>query len=342
MTAMTERRRAWTAAELMAAEFPEPKWVVPGILTEGLTFLVGPPKLGKSWLALGLCVSTASGGYALGRLPVERSDVLYLALEDTARRLQSRLAKVLGGEPVPSGLTFMTAWPRLDAEGGEWLRQWLTKNPDCGLVVVDVFAKVKPIGTGGSVYADDYGSANILKQIADEFGIAVLVLHHTRKAAADDYLDTVSGTNGLTGAADTTLILKRSRGSADAVLSVTGRDVEESEHALRFDPASGTWNLLDGEARDYELGDTARVILQHLRDSDTYLPPKRVADALGLDHELVKKTMRRMAERGDLLAHGGGRYGVSPVSPVSPGPVAEWGVGDTGATGDTLDGAWWR
>ncbi|MDC7338944.1 AAA family ATPase [Streptomyces lydicus] len=104
-------RTAWTADQLMAAEFPEPKWAVPGILAEGVNLLAGPPKVGKSWLSLGLALAVAAGGYAFDSVPVDGGPVLYLALEDTPRRLQTRMGKMLGGQPAPGGLTLVTECP---------------------------------------------------------------------------------------------------------------------------------------------------------------------------------------------------------------------------------------
>ncbi len=107
----------FTAADLMREELPPVRWAVPGILPEGLSLLAGKPKLGKSWLALGLAVAKASGGVALGKIPVDQGEVLYLALEDNRRRLQNRLRKVLDGSPPPEGLHIATEWARVD-EGG--------------------------------------------------------------------------------------------------------------------------------------------------------------------------------------------------------------------------------
>ncbi|GAB3915980.1 hypothetical protein GCM10029964_128220 [Kibdelosporangium lantanae] len=106
-------RTTWNAAELMAVSFPEPTWAVPGIIAEGVTLLAGPPKVGKSWLSLGLGLSIAAGLPALGTVAVDPGPVLYLALEDTPRRLQSRMRTVLAGRPAPAGLTLDTYCPPL-------------------------------------------------------------------------------------------------------------------------------------------------------------------------------------------------------------------------------------
>ncbi len=99
--------KGWTASELLAAVFPDPKYVIPGIVPEGLSIVAGPPKVGKSWLAMNAAVAVGSGGKAFGRLPVEQGHVLYLALEDPGRRLQKRLRQVMAEGPTPSHLTFV-------------------------------------------------------------------------------------------------------------------------------------------------------------------------------------------------------------------------------------------
>ena len=108
-----KRRTSWTASDLLGAELPEPRVAVDGLLPEGLTFMAGAPKLGKAWLCLGLAIAVASGGRALGNIHVERGDVLYLALEDNARRLQDRLRLLLNGEAPPEGLHLELEWPRV-------------------------------------------------------------------------------------------------------------------------------------------------------------------------------------------------------------------------------------
>jgi hypothetical protein len=310
---------SWTAKDLLNYEFPEPRYAVPALIPEGLTLLAGAPKLGKSWLALNVAAAVAYGGVALDKIDVERGEALYLALEDPPRRLQRRLALVLNGDGAPDGLYFETAWPRLLEGGCDLLGEWLDAHPRCRLVVVDVFAKVRGL-TNGNVdrYEADYAAMSSLKVIADRRAVAILVVHHTRKAAADDWLDLVSGTQGLAGAADAVLVLSRSRGSADAKLAITGRDVEEAEYAMQFEPANGEWLLLEGPAVEYELGETRRRILAWLRDNGP-AAPKTIADALGIDHENVKKACQRMARDDQLRPDGSGIYSyVSPESPVSP------------------------
>ncbi|MEV5751704.1 AAA family ATPase [Actinoallomurus sp. NPDC052308] len=301
-------RTHWTADELMAMEFTPPVWAVPGIICEGVNLLCGPPKVGKSWASLGLGLAVAAGAQAFDAIPVDGGPVLYLALEDTPRRLQSRMGKILGGQPAPAALTLATACPQIGQGGDEAIAGWLDRNPDARMVVIDVFAKIRGAAPmGASAYEADYAAVGAIKRLADAYAVPFVLVHHVRKAGSEDFLAEVSGTNGIAGAADATLVLKRARGQADGVLHVTGRDVDENEYALSFNPASGVWTLLDGPAEEHQTTDTRAAILRCLR-ANPGSGPRAIAQATGLGEPNVKATCRRMLADGQLTADGKGRY----------------------------------
>jgi hypothetical protein len=310
-------RTSWTADALVAATFPEPRWAVPGLLAEGCNLLAGPPKLGKSWLALNVAVAIASGGRALGKVAVQQGDVLYLALEDTGRRLRQRLLAVLGDDLPPSRLHIELRWESIDNGGAGAINEWLQSHPDARLVIVDVFTKIRSKPSKNvSQYEADYGAMSDLKALADEWGVAFLVIHHTRKQSAEDFLDEVSGTHGLAGAADAVLVLSRGRGNADGKLRVTGRDVEETDYALRFAADIGTWTLLDGTPAEHEASETRREILHVLRD-EPGLGPKAIAERVGPEKlDSIKHLVRKMVDDGQLDTDGDGHYFI-PHSPHS-------------------------
>ncbi|MFG2792890.1 AAA family ATPase [Streptomyces sp. NPDC048419] len=324
-------RTAWTADQLMAAHFPDPKWAVPGILAEGVSVLAGPPKVGKSWLSLGLGLSVAAGGNAFDSVPVEGGPVLYLALEDTPRRLQTRMGKLLGGQPAPAGLTLVTECPPFPQGGTEAIAQWLERNPDARMVVIDVFTKMRGQAPQGvSAYDADYVAVGYAKRLADHYGVAVVLVHHVRKAGSEDFLTEVSGTNGIAGAADATLVLKRARGQADGILHVTGRDVDEAEYALSFQPASGAWHLLDGPVSDHTVSDTRATILRYVRAHPGAKPKDMAGELPQVDLDTIRRTCNRMADAGQLTKDPGGRYypdtdtrtqGAQEVSALSGCPV---------------------
>jgi hypothetical protein len=303
------RKTRWTDAELMAVQFPEPRWAVPGLLCEGLNLVAGAPKLGKSWLSLGLGAAIANGEPALGSIEVERGPVLYCALEDTGRRLQRRRRQMLsaGGRAAPL-LTLETACPTMTNGGDAVLVDWLEDNPHARLVIIDTFEKMRGTDpTGASAYASDYAAAVRFKTIADHYGVPFLLIHHVRKQGAEDFQSLVSGTNGLTGAVDAIMVLERARGQADGVLHVTGRDVEETDYAMNFDAATGAWTKLDGPASDYQMHETRALITRYVRDYPGH-KPAQIADALQLNPNTVRQTCKRMADKGQLRAAPGGTY----------------------------------
>lgn len=307
-----------SAAELMLKEIPPIRWVVPGILPEGVALLAGKPKLGKSWLALGLCTAVAAGGYALGNVPVERGAALYMALEDSERRLQSRLRKVLIEGQAPDGLDYTTLCPRLDEGGLEAIAGWLEAHPDARLIVLDTMAKIRPRTSGKNVYQEDYEALEKLLPLATEHNAAIVVVHHLRKQGASDPLDEVNSSIGLTGGVDGVLILKRDRTRADASLFVTGRDVEqEKDLALRWSPDVGAWTLV-GDAEEYRASEERQEILDYVRAADGPVGPKEVATGLEKNYKTVAALMQKMLNAGTLSSPAYGKY-----EAVNPEPAVE-------------------
>ena len=298
----------FTAAELMAEEIPPVRWVLPGILPEGLTILAGKPKMGKSWLALDLALAVANGGKSLG-IQVEQGDVLYLALEDTKRRLQSRVEILTSGMSGNLGnLSFEISWLPFDQGGLEHLDCWLEKHPSTRLVIIDTFARVRSKQrSNANIYGEDYGAAHMVKALADKHRVAILLIHHLRKAGASDPIEEVSGSTGLTGAADSVLVLRRERGQADAILYTTGRDIDEEELALSWDATTAKWKCL-GAANDYRLSAEREEIRRALLKAAQPLSPKEVAEAIGKKDNAVKQLLWKMQRDGQVKPAGSGKY----------------------------------
>jgi AAA domain len=228
-----------TAAMLQDAAVQPIRTVVPGLVPEGLCLLVGRPKFGKSWLALDLCIAIASGRPALGALQSTTGDVLYLALEDGFRRLHRRMATLLpAGERWPARLGLTNQW-RCAHDGGIGdIRAWCRAVAQPVLVVIDTLERFRA-RRGHRRRADD--TLAELQRLALEQHIAIVVVHHARKRGARDPFDTVAGARGLSGAADTLLVL-RQRDRA-CMLHVRGRDLEDCQWPLTFDSAQGRWTL---------------------------------------------------------------------------------------------------
>jgi hypothetical protein len=301
--------RIFTAAEIAAEELQPVKWVVPDILPEGVTFLAGKPKMGKSWMGLGLGIAIATGGVALGTRQVEQGEVLYLALEDNRRRIQNRLNKLLSGRPAPANLHITTEWPRLDEGGAELLDDWVAVHPNARLVIGDTMARLKPHASGRRTqYDEDRDAVDPLGPIAAEHGVAILLVHHLREAESDDPLDMIHGSAGLTGGVDGALVLKRKRGQADAYLHVDGRDIENpAELALKWDADAATWTIM-GDAEEYRKSETRRAIVKVLEEADEPLGPKDVAELLEMTENRIKQRLYQMSKDGEVKVVSRGRY----------------------------------
>jgi hypothetical protein len=314
--AAPKRPATVTAKAIVEMQFDPIKYVVPGYIAEGCTILAGTPKLGKSWLVLEMALAVAAGGACLGGIQCDPGSVLYLALEDNHRRLQSRINKVwsLGFEqvsPIPAGLHFATEWPRAHVGGVEAVREWIADHADARLVIVDVLAMFKRIGGGKggqdqTQYEADYLAVKALQQIAGETGVAVIIVHHTRKSVADlDPFDAISGTLGLSGAADTGIVIRRD--STGVTMYGCGRDIEEIETAITFDRTSCRWIAL-GAAMDVRRTDERKVILDFLADNEFPVTPAGIADALDLPRNNVKQLLFKMSKDGEVHKTGRGCY----------------------------------
>jgi AAA domain len=320
----THRLTTVTAHELMTRIFPPSHWVVPGFLPERLTLLAGKPKMGKSWLAFDLAIAVAGGGMALGHRSLDPGPVLYLALEDNERRLQQRLAQLLGTAPVPQRLDLATACERLDRGGEAQIGQWLQARPAARLVIVDTLAKVRPpTRPGGTLYEDDYGAVHGLKRLADRHGVAILLVHHLRKLSAADPLDEISGSTGLTGAVDGAIVLRRQRRKPSATLHVSGRDLEDREVALAWEATACRWTLVKDAAGPLRSPERA-AILEVLRPlAPQALAPAEMARRLGKPPDAVRQLLLAMAHDREIVRESRGHYhyplsAAHTASPASP------------------------
>jgi hypothetical protein len=316
--------RIMSVGELMALVLPEPRHVIAGIVPEGLTLVGGKSKIGKSWMTLGESIAVAAGGKALGKIDVERGEVLALTLEDTARRLQGRLEAMLGTSAPPAGLHIATEWPRADQGGLEALEAWLTVHPTTRLIVIDTWPKFRPPrAKNADAFQDDYQAATALKRIADAHpGLAIIVVIHLRKAPADDWVDSINATSGVAAAADAVSVIVRDRGRADAVLKVTGRDVEERELALTWDADLSGW-VYAGPAEEFRRSQERAELLRVLAEADRPLAPREIVPRVkGKNAATVRWLLAEMAKDGEVVKAGRGLYTTpnNANKPTTPSP----------------------
>lgn len=334
------RSGAWLDGQVFAPL----EYHVPGLITEGCGIIAGPPKVGKSWFVLGIALAIAAGNSALGCIDCVARPVLYLALEDGWRRLRARSRQLLGdGTSIPAGIEFMLDVPE-GATAVSVINEWLALYPgQKPFVIVDTLGKTRGAGpkSGASAYQEDYKAVGDLKRCVDAVpGSGMLIVHHTRKAEVGkggrsaDFVEELSGTFGLSGAADYAMVLHRDRETEGGILAITGRDVIERTLAMTRDADTGLWTLDGGSVEasaaiieanrakldESRLGGTSQEIIEAIttccpNPGDT-VGPKEIADAIGATPVGIAKYLTRLFDGGYISRPERGRY--APVA-AAPG-----------------------
>jgi AAA domain len=246
-----------TLNELAAIDYPPIRWAIRGLLPTGFAILGGPPKLAKSMTALDMALGVAHGQRAMSELRCEQGSVLYLSLDnDSERRLQYRITYLLGDRLDPQApIEFHCDWPTGEAAVmacQEWIDDELDAHRPPLLIVVDTLGKVEPHFEGNG-YDNAYlaSTANLSRwsKFANDNDVAVLAVHHDRKAGTQrggdtsDWLDRFTGSRGITATASTLMMLEAKRGEPTGWLRVAGRDLETDD--LELQRSGWAWVCLD-------------------------------------------------------------------------------------------------
>lgn len=290
----------WTAAELLSTDFPEPRWAVPDVIPVGLSFLAGRPKLGKSWLALQVAHAVGTGGKALDR-DVEKGKVLFLALEDSPRRLKGRMK--IQGVPSTAAITFETSWNGF-TEGGLVDLQAEIERDGYTLIVIDTLSRAL-----GRADQSDLAEMTVilgnLQHLAQVYDLAILLIDHHRKPSGmiTNPIDDILGTTAKAAVADAALGLFREQGKHGASLKVTGRDLEEQELALEWDNQLCCWQLLGdaGTVRKDTLKADILTAIQDLEEMGEIPATTRIAQHLSKDKGNVSRILAELVQAGQVV-----------------------------------------
>lgn len=220
--------------------------IIKNFLYAGTYLFVGAPKVGKSFF-MGLLAYHVSTGTKLWNYEIHQGAVLYLALEDNYSRLQDRFSKMFGTDNNDN-LHFSTISNQIGKGLEEQLNNFITEHKDTKLIIIDTLQKVRESISDKFSYASDYDIVTKLKSFSDKHHICLLLVHHTRKQTAEDSFDTISGSNGLLGAADGAFILqKQNRIVNKAILDIVGRDQQDQRLHIEFNRTTFLWNLIKAE-----------------------------------------------------------------------------------------------
>ena len=215
--------------QLMTTPLKPIEFCIDGMISTGLFILAGAPKVGKSWLALDMALSIAKGEKLLGR-ETKCGKALYQCLEDSYTRIQNRLFD-LTSEPSEK-LHFAIMAGALGGVLEKQIENFKSQHTDLKIIIIDTLQKIR--SDDDTSYASDYKELSVLKNLADKLRIAILLVHHTRKCRDNDPFNMISGTTGISGCVDGSMVMiERQRGSGEVVLHCVGRDIENLELHLK-------------------------------------------------------------------------------------------------------------
>ena len=241
------------ASDLQTAKIDPPEWLIRDGLPQGLAILCASSKVGKSWMAMQMCLAISRGKEFLDYAS-NQAGCLYLALEDGIFRLKDRLNKVLDGGKAPSNFYLSIKANGLDGGLIKQLDEEFEEHPDIKLIIIDTLQKVRGSAKKDEIaYATDYRELGALKEYADNKRICIFLIHHLRKMADEnDVFNMISGSNGIMGVCDTIFIIyKKKRQDENAVLFMTGRDIRQQDVVVHFDETKYQWEMV-GTAEEEE------------------------------------------------------------------------------------------
>lgn len=301
---LDQAKTRWNS-DILDYDFPEPKFVVNGIIPEGLTILAGRPKVGKSWLVLQMLKAIGTGTNVFNE-NVEKRNCLYLALEDYPRRLQARLKKQ--GWTKPFDVTFDTKLPEfLDQGGVDWLKGQI-KNSDFQFVVLDTYAKAISPKIRQKDESDTIKVGSALHEIAWGMDCPIVIIDHFRKSgvnSAEDVVDEVSGSTGKTGIADTIIGIFKQRSYSSGQLKISGRDVSEQDLTIEWIPDTCTWDLL-GNTQDVIANKAEAKCIRAIQDNDSQATLAEIEQMTGWSESYAYKILSKLENDGILSKDGRG------------------------------------
>ena len=258
-----------SAAQLRTRTFEPARYIAPHIV-EGATIFAGRPKIGKSWWMLAAALEVAKN----------EGDVLYLALEDSDRRLQDRMTKLLGyANEWPERFIYATTWPRANDGGLEAIERWIKQAESPRIIVVDVLALFRsPRGAKENSYEADFAAISSLQRIATHFRVAIVVVCHLRKSQeeADPFREGqrhygIVRCSGYRSDSGPRRARERRSMDADAIS-------RRSNRRSRFDRDTARWRVL-GEATEVRRSDQRTAIIKLLLEADAPITPAEIAAA---------------------------------------------------------------
>lgn len=286
---------------LMNTNYQPIEFIVDGLIPKiGLVTLNANPKTGKSLFTEQLAqqVSDGESNEFLGRSINIHGEVLLLALEDTESRISTRF-KIQNVANPTSELHVATRWTSAN-KGIEDIDRYLTQH-SVVLIIIDTLQRFRSSQIS-SDYAADYYFMSRLKKICDSKEICIILVHHLRKSQVEgeDEICRISGSMGISGAADVNILMERQRRSYMAELSVSGRDVPDFIVKIRLDPQRLTWHAVDevDTIPEERLTPERIKFINALKELGGVGTPKEIAKIINGNNKNVSNQLATMVKLG--------------------------------------------
>ncbi len=304
------------ANDLFKYKTRETEFLIENVLpTIGVSILAGHPKSGKSWMALNFIKTILGNHSVFGEFPTKSVRVYYLSLEDNTSRLKTRMQMIFEEDkPCIKNLVLKTYSEQLNDQTLEDLKAELENNPDIKFLIIDPFQKVRPSPDKNSdAYQKDYKDMSVLKNVAEELEISILLVHHLKKDknSNESDLSSLNGSMGLSGAADSILLLKRE--NQHVSLKITGKDVEDRTVALTIDPENWIFSL--DESEKITIQGLQGDILRCLKNQNKPCRSKEIAEWIGkaddAGYSSVRNQLKSLKDKGLIESPKRGFYQLS-------------------------------
>ena len=277
------------ASALFDMHFEPLRFLYDGLIPAvGLTLLAALPKVGKSWFVLNLARHIDADG-----IPVH-----YLAAEDNERRLKDRVQAVFSGYVQhPTYHAVMSTEEKLPRGAAALSHiELVAKGTKAQCIVIDTVQSILMPSANNKNYDQTVEEYDGLRKLAHKLGIAIVVVHHCKKTSdvSSAPLEKVIGSIGITGTAETILVMEQQTGTKDCKLYVTGKDVEQCEKYLSW---NGHGFDIGDDVREAQLGATQKLVLELIRESPRCMQ-KHIVDTIGKDQGQVARAIDRLIEVG--------------------------------------------
>jgi len=289
------------------------RWLVTSLWARAAVgILGGAPKCCKSWLALELSVSVATGSGCLDRFAVEDpgSVMLYMA-EDSTPVIKARLAGLCRHrgvrlEDVP--IDVITAQSvRIDRERDQDRLTRTVKSRAPRLLVLDPFVRLHRVdeNDAGQVSA----VLGYLRALQRELDVAVLVVHHARKngAAGGQAGQNLRGSGDLHAWGDSNLYLRKQQGTLSLTIEHRAAPAPEPLALRLVSHAEGDAHLelvQPGEQRARGDATLDQTIVATLAAAGEPLGRTALRDRTRVRNERLGEALTRLTAAGTLMRTG--------------------------------------